>query len=161
MHGVPYAWIRFIHIASGIGFMAIHGASMVVLYVVRNETDRKRIENLMAFSAKTVLAMYVSLGTVVGSGLWLGFAVPGWFSQLWYWLALGLLALITLLMWLVARPFGKRVLAACEIRPSGVPRVSDEELSEILHSQKTNVITVMGVVGLGLVLYLMVFKPFV
>lgn len=139
--------------------MGIHGASIVVLYVIRNEVDRLRIESLLGFSSKTVTAMYISLGTVVGTGLWLGFAVPGFFSQLWYWLSLGLLALITLVMWLVARPFGKRILAACEIRPSGVPRKSDEELRQILRSQKTNVITAIGVIGLGAVLWLMVFKP--
>lgn len=139
--------------------MAIHGASMYVLYVVRNETDRKRIETLMGFSAKTVIPMYVTLLTVVGTGLWMAFVVTGWFGQVWYWLSLGLLALITALMWFVARPFGKRILAACEIRPTGVPRRSDEELGLILHSQRTNVITAMGIIGLGLILYLMVFKP--
>jgi uncharacterized membrane protein len=103
--------------------------------------------------------MYLSLGLVVGTGFWLGLVLPAWFSQPWYWLSLALLALTTVLMWFVARPFGKRVLAACEIRPSGVPRVSDEELSQILRSQRTNVITLIGVAGLGAVLYLMVFKP--
>lgn len=140
--------------------MGIHGASIVVLYVIRREIDRTRIESLMSFSAKTVVAMYVSLVAVVGTGLWLGFAAPGYFGQLWYWLSLISLALITLLMWLVARPFGKQILAACEIRPSGVPRKSDEELSLILRSQKTNVITAIGVIGIGWVLYLMVFRPF-
>ena len=157
--GVPYAWIRYLHLASGLAFMAIHGASMVVLYVIRSETDRKRIEVLMGFSATTVAPMYVSLLMVIGTGLWMAFVVTGWFSQPWYWLSLGVLILLTSLMWFVARPFGKRLLAACEIRPSGLPRRSDEELSLILHSQRTNVITIMGVIGLGLILYLMVFKP--
>ena len=156
---VSYPWIRFLHIASAIGFVGVHGASIVVLYAIRNESDRGRIESLLGFSARTVVAMYLSLGLVVGTGFWLGFVLPAWFSQPWYWLSLALLALTTVLMWFVARPFGKRVLAACEIRPSGVPRVSDEELSQILRSQRTNVITLIGVAGLGAVLYLMVFKP--
>jgi hypothetical protein len=156
---VPYSWIRYLHLASGLGFMAIHGASMVVLYVIRRETDRKRIEALMGLSAKTVLPMYVTLLAVVATGLWMAFAVTAWFSQAWYWLSIGTLAAITALMWFVARPFGKRILAACEIRPSGVPRRSDEELAQILHSQRTNVITAMGVIALGLILYMMVFKP--
>jgi hypothetical protein len=156
---VPYAWIRFLHIASAIGFMAIHGASVVVLYAVRNESDRGRIESLLGFSAKTVIAMYLSLVAVIGTGFWLGFVVPGYFSQPWYWLALGLLVLTTAFMWLVARPFGKRIRAACEMRSSGVPRISDEQLGQILRSQKTNVITAIGVIGLGVILYLMVFRP--
>jgi uncharacterized membrane protein len=156
---MPYAWIRFLHIASAIAFVGVHGASIVVLYVIRNESDRARIEAILGFSAKTVVSMYISLGLVVGTGFWLGFVVPGFFSQPWYWLSLATLALTTLLMWFVARPFGKRVLAACEIRPSGIPRVSDEELAQILRSQRTNVITFIGVAGLGAILYLMVFKP--
>ena len=150
---------RFLHIASGLGFMAIHGASMVVLYVIRRETDRSRIESLMGFSAKTVVPMYITLVAVIGTGLWLGFLAPGYYSQLWYWLSLGLLGLLALLMWLVARPFGKRILAACEIRPSGVPRKSDDELQLLLESQKTNVITAIGVIGLGFILWLMVYRP--
>lgn len=156
---VPYIWIRWLHIASGLGFMAIHGASMLVLYVIRHEADRKRIESLMSFSAKTVVPMYISLLAVIGTGLWLGFVVTGWMTQAWYWASFGLLLLITVLMFFVARPFGKRILAACEMRPTGVPRHSDAELKQILTSQRTNVITTMGVIGLGLILWMMVFKP--
>jgi hypothetical protein len=156
---VPYSWIRFFHIAAAFGFVGVHGASIVVLYAIRNESDRGRIESLLGFSAKTVIAMYLSLALVVGTGFWLGFVVPGFFSQPWYWLSLAVLTLTTVLMWFVARPFGKRILAACEIRPSGVPRVSDEELGQILRSQRTNLITLIGVAGLGALLYLMIFKP--
>jgi hypothetical protein len=156
---VLHQWIHFLHIASALGFVGVHGASIVVLYAIRNESDRGRIENLLGFSAKTVVAMYLSLALVVGTGFWAGFAEPEVFGQAWFWWSLAILALTTVLMWFVARPFGKRVLAACEIRPSGVPRVSDEELAQILRSQRTNLITLIGVGGLGIVLYLMIFQP--
>ena len=52
-------WIRFLHIFSAIAFVAIHGASIVVLYAIRKETDRQRIENLLGFSAGTAIAMYI------------------------------------------------------------------------------------------------------
>ena len=156
---MPYAWIRFFHIVSAVGFIAIHGASMVVLYAIRRERERSRIESLLGFSAKTVVSMYLSLLAVVGTGFWLAFVVPGYFGQAWYWLALGLLIVTTGFMWMVARPFGKRIRAACELRPSGVPRISDEELDQILRSQKTNVITAVGVIAFGVILYLMVFQP--
>ncbi len=156
---VPYPWIRFLHIASVIVFFAVHGASMVVLYMVRKETSRTRVESLLRFSAKTVVPMYIALAMVAGTGFWLGLVATAWMEQGWFWLSVGILVVVTALMWLVARPFGKRILAACEMRPSGIPRVSDEEFGEILNSQKTNVITAIGVVGFGLILYLMVFKP--
>jgi len=156
---VLHQWIHFLHIASALGFVGVHGASIVVLYAIRNESDRGRIENLLGFSAKTVVAMYLSLALVVGTGFWAGFAEPEVFGQAWFWWSLVILALTTVLMWFVARPFGKRVLAACEIRPSGVPRASDVELAQILRSQRTNLITLIGVGGLGTILYLMIFKP--
>jgi hypothetical protein len=40
-----------------------------------------------------------------------------------------------------------------------VPRISDEELGEVLGSAKAHLITAIGVVGLLAILYLMVFKP--
>lgn len=156
---MPYAWIRFLHLLSGFLFMAIHGASIIVLYAIRKEQDRSRIESLLGFSATTVVAMYASLVAIVVTGIWMGIEVTGWFQQPWYWTSLAVLLITALFMWAVARPFGKRIRAACELRPSGVPRVSDEELSEILASKKTNVITAVGVIGIVAVLYLMVFKP--
>ena len=156
---VPYRWIRFLHIATAIGFAGIHGASIVVLYAIRNERDRVRIEGILDFSSQTAVAMYISLAAVIGTGLWMGIEVTAWFSQPWYWWSLILLALTTVLMLLIAKPFTKRIRAACEIRPSGVPRVSDEELGEVLRSPRTHLITAIGVIGLVAVLYLMVFKP--
>ena len=156
---MPYAWIRFFHISSAIGFAAIHGASIVVLYAIRNERDRGRIESILSFSAKTVTTMYVSLAAVVGTGLWLGFEQTLFLRQPWYWLSLALLVVTSVLMWLVAKSFGERIRAACDIRPSGVPRVSDQELALILRYPRVHVITAIGVIGLGAILYLMVFRP--
>jgi hypothetical protein len=58
-----------------------------------------------------------------------------------------------------AKPYFARVKEACQMRPSGVPRISDEELGEVLGSAKAHLITAIGVVGLLAILYLMVFKP--
>ena len=156
---MPYRWIVYLHVFSAFVFIGVHGVSMTVLYAVRSDADRRRVEALMRFSARTVAPMYVSLALVVGTGLWMGFESTGWFTQTWYWSALVLLVVITALMWFVARPFGEKILAACQIRPSGVPRRSDEELADILGSKRTHVITAIGVVGLAVILVLMIFKP--
>ncbi len=156
---VSYQWIRFLHIASALGFVGIHGASIVVLYAIRNERDRDQIESLLGFSARTVIATYISLAAVVGTGLWLGFKATFFFSESWYWWALVVLALTSIVMWFLAKPFTRRLRAACEIRPSGIPRKSDEELDRLLRSPRSHIITAIGVGGLVAVLYLMVFQP--
>ena len=158
LQAVRYQWLKYFHIVSALGFVGIHGASMVVLYVVRGERDRKRIQDLLAFSSKTVMPMYLSLAGIVLTGVLLGFEVAA-FRRVWLWLSIGLLAVTGLLMWGVAKPFTARVRAACELRPSGVPRVSDEELGELLRSPRSHLITAIGIVGLAGILYLMLFRP--
>lgn len=156
---LSYQWLKYLHFAAVIGFVAVHGASITVLYVIRGERDRGRIENLLAFSAKTVIPMYASLVAVVLTGMFIGLKLPIFFRQTWFWLSIGLLAATSLLMLFVAKPFGVRVRAACELRPSGIPRVSDEELKKILGSPRTHAIMAIGVSGLAGILYLMVFQP--
>ena len=116
---MPYQWIRFLHIASAISFAGIHGASIVVLYAIRTDGDRRRIESILGFSAKTVTATYVSLVAVIATGLWLGFEVSTFLHQAWYWISLTLLAVTTLLMWFVAKPFAKRVRSPARSAPPG------------------------------------------
>lgn len=156
---MPYPWIRFLHIVTAIGFVGIHGASIVVLYAIRNERDRNRIEGILDFSAGTATAMYVSLVAVIGTGIWMGFVRTTLLRQGWYWWSLVLLVITSVLMWFIAKPFTKQIRAATEIRPSGVPRVSDEELAQTLRSPRAHLITAIGVIGLGAILYLMVFQP--
>ncbi len=81
------------------------------------------------------------------------------FSNWWIWVAIGILAVMIALMTAIAKPYFRRVKEACEVRPSGVPRVSDEELGQILRSSRAHVITAIGVIGLVAILYLMVFQP--
>lgn len=156
---MPYVWIKFFHIAAGVAFVGVHGTSIAVFYAIRNEEDRVRIDSMLGFSAKTVTAMYVSLAAVIGTGFWLGAARTRLFQQAWYWWSLALLALVAVLMWFVAKPFGVQVRAATEFRPSGTPRVSDEELAEILRSGRPHLISAIGVIGLLALLYLMVLQP--
>jgi hypothetical protein len=78
---------------------------------------------------------------------------------LWLWVSIGILVVTVALMTSVAAPYFKQITAACEVRPSGVPRKSDEELGALLHGSTTTLITAVGSIGLVAILYLMIFKP--
>ncbi len=156
---MSYFWLKYLHVAAALVFVGVHGASMVVFYVVRGETDRKRIQNLLAFSAKTVIPMYISMGLVVTTGVLAGRRI-GAFSRGWGWWSLILLAVISVLMWVLAKPIHRKIQAACEIRPSGVPRVADEDLVLVLKNPMTHVVTLIGTGGIAYMVYLMIFKPF-
>ena len=156
---MSYEWIRLLHVLAGVGFIATHGASMFVLHSIRAERSRQRIEAILDFTTRTTSATYVTLVAVVGTGAWLGFERSAFFRRGWYWWSLGLLVSTTIWMWFVARPFALKLRAACELRPSGVPRVSDQELAEIVGSGHANLIAAVGVAVTVLILGLMVIQP--
>jgi hypothetical protein len=153
-----FQWIKFLHIASALAFLAAHGVSMVVLFRIRGERDRKKILDLITLSGETTLPMYISLGAIVVTGVLAGLKIKA-FQHWWIWAAIGLLIAIVGLMTAVAKPYFNRVKAGCEVRPSGVPRVSDDELGEILGGPIPFIISAIGVIGLLAILYLMVFGP--
>ena len=156
---MSYFWLKYVHIAASFVFVGVHGVSMVVFYAIRRERDRKRIQDQLSLSAKTVIPMYVSMGLVVVTGILVGRQV-GAFRRGWGWWSIALLVLISVVMYVMTKPLHRRIQAACELRPSGVPRVSDEELVRVVRSPQVHLVTAIGIAGLGALVYLMVFKPF-
>lgn len=154
-----YRYWVFLHIAGVIAFMAIHGVSMFTLYRVRGlDLDRARIADAIAFSGTTTRPMYISLGVLVVAGFIAGLQGK-WLDDWWIWIAVVVLLVTTGLMTAIAAPYFRRITEACGVRPSGVPRTSDEELTAILKGPPANLITAIGAIGLLVILWLMIFKP--
>jgi hypothetical protein len=155
---MTFNWILLAHIASTFLFLSMHGVSMVVLYRIRRERDRERIMTLVTVSGATTLPMYISLGLIVVTGVLAALQLDA-FGHWWVWLAIVILVATIGLMTAVAKPYFAKVKQACQVRPTGVPRTSDQELGEILGGPTAHVITAIGVIGLLAILYLMVFTP--
>ena len=153
-----FNWVLYAHIASAFVFLAAHGVSMVVLYRIRSEGDRAKIMTLITLSGATTLPMYVALGAIVISGVLAALKLES-FGHWWVWVAITILVVTIGLMTAVAKPYFAKIKLACQVRPSGVPRTSDEELAEILRGPTAHVITAIGVIGLLAILYLMIFTP--
>jgi hypothetical protein len=113
---------------------------------------------MIGVSGQSILPMYISIGAVVIFGVLLWIKVYT-LSSYWIWLALVILIATIGLMTATAKPYFARVKEACQLRPSGVPRVSDEELGEVLNSSRAHLITAIGVIGLAAILFLMIRKP--
>jgi hypothetical protein len=156
---MAWQWWLFLHIAGVLAFVGAHGVSMVVLYRVRGERDRRRIAELIAFSGTTTRPMYIALGVLTLGGVGAGLTLH-LFSAWWLWISIIILLVTIGLMTALAKPYFRKITAACEVRPSGVPRVSDEELEQLLSSGEAHVITAIGGIGLLAILYLMLFRPF-
>ena len=155
---MAYTWWKFLHVVSVLAFVSLHGASMVVLFRLRKERDRRRIEDLISFSGTTVTPTYVSLGALLVTGIVTG--IQGhWFGDWWIWAAIAVLVVTSGLMGTLARPYFRKVSEACGVRPTGVPRKSDEELNQILRGPVFHLVYGTGFAGLLVILYLMIFKP--
>lgn len=155
-----YTWWKFLHVAGVIAFVMFHGVSMMVALQLRRERDRGRIATMTQLSGSSLRGMYVALLWLIVFGVIAG--IQGeWWNDGWFWISVGLLVVAIAEMSAVARPYYERVKEAIEVRPSGVPRRSDEELDEILRSPIGLWNTVFGIGVLAVIAWLMIFKPFV
>ena len=148
-----------LHILGVVAFVGAHGVSMFTLYRIRNlDLDRARIADAISFSGTTTRPMYVSLVVLVVAGFIAG--IQGdWINDWWIWIAVAVLLITAGSMTAIAAPYFRRITEACGVRPSGVPRTSDEELSALINGPTNTLISVTGMIGLLVILYLMIFKP--
>jgi uncharacterized membrane protein len=154
-----YSWWKFLHVAGVIAFVSFHGVSMVAALRVRKERDRVRIATVLQLSGSSLMGMYVSLAWLITFGVVAGIQGDFW-NDGWFWISIGLLVLAVAEMSAVGRPYYERLKEAVEVRPSGVPRRSDEELEEILSSPVALWNAVFGAAVLLAITWLMIFKPF-
>jgi hypothetical protein len=152
-------WLLLLHIASVLALLGTHGTSMAVLYGIRKERDRARIMAMVQLSGRTTVPMYISILLIVVFGSLLAFKFHMW-GETWLWVSIAILVATIVLMNVTAKPYFRKVKEACQLRPSGVPRISDEELGDVLTSPMAHVISLIGTLGLLSILYLMIFKPF-
>jgi hypothetical protein len=159
-----YTWFVFLHILAALGFVFAHGTTAFVAFRVRGEREPQRIAALLDLSNASVGLMYVSLLVLVMAGIAAG-VIGSWFGQLWVWAAIVVLVLVTVAMFAYAVPYYERVRLAVgqpgrRSRAEAAPHLPREELAGLLDSRRPEGISVIGGVGLALIIWLMVFKPF-
>ena len=154
-----YKYWVLLHLVGVLGLLGTHGVSIFALYRIRGLTpDRPKIAEAIAFSGTTVIPMYVALTVLLVGGI--GAALKGqYLREPWIEWSILILVLTLVSMYALAKPYFQRVTAACGIRSSGVPRVSDEELNELIRGPRAHVISAVGTIGLLVIVSLMVFKP--
>ena len=161
-----YPWVVFIHVAAAFLFVMGHGASMWTSDQIRRERDPARIRALLELSSRSLGLVYVSLVTLLIAGIAAGI-MGGYFSQGWIWASMIVLFAIIVLMYALASRYYAQVRQAVGMRSYGMPKdapeptpVSPEELALLVDTRRPDVIGLVGVIGLLIILWLMMFKPF-
>lgn len=161
-----YSWLVFLHIAGALGFMLAHGASASVAFALRREHNPERVRALLELSASSYGVMYLSLLVLLVSGIAAGF-LGGWWGRGWMWASLGLLIVIGVAMsvWGSRLYGGARKAAGLPYFENGKRHPPREpagaaEIEARLAMGNPLLLTAIGLGGLGVILWLMVFKPF-
>ena len=165
-----YTGIVFLHIAGVFAFLLADGTSASVALQLRRLSDapvnaeaRERLCALLDLSLGSAGLLYISLCLLLVTGIAGGFA-GHWWGRGWIWAALGVLVVTTALMYARGVTYFEQVRLALGL-PGRSPQTppapkSPEEIAALLKSPLPVEITAIGSLGLLVLLWLMVFKPF-
>lgn len=156
-----YQWLVFLHVLGVFGFLLAHGVSLFVGFRVQREKDIHAVRALLGLSASAVMWTSLSLLVLLIGGIGAGF-VGNWWSHGWIWAALGVFVMVWALMSIFSGPAFRRARMAVGFTG---PRTIDEsvvgdDLAVRLADLRPWLPTVIGGVGLVILLWLMVLKPF-
>jgi formate hydrogenlyase subunit 3/multisubunit Na+/H+ antiporter MnhD subunit len=160
-------WV-FVHLVGVFGFLLAHGVAAAVALSLRRERDPQKVRALLELSSWTLGAFYVSTLVLLAGGITAGF-LGHWWGEGWIWAALGVLVLMMGAMYGLASTYYRRVRQAVGLPASGRaprpgetagPQVQTLELEPLLRSSRPLLSVWVGIAGLLLILWLMVFKPF-
>ena len=158
-----YRWIVFTHVASVLAFMLAHGIHVTVMWAMRREPDPERA---MTFFNDLPVAtgLRILLALVVVSGAAAGF-LGSWWGSGWIWASLILLAVIAVAMWRYGGGYFGLVqgaaLAAIEARTTDPANPAPQAAYDAArYSWHTVGMSFLGLGGIAVILWLMMFKPF-
>ena len=161
-----YPWIVFVHVVAAFSFVLAHGVSMFVSDRVRREREPERIRAMLDISKATLPIMYGSLVILLLAGITAGM-VGGHFGRLWIWVALAILIAEVFAMYALASRYYAHVRTAAGLASGFGPRAAEvpaaaepQELERLLASRRPDVIGIVGSLGLIVIIWLMVVKPF-
>ena len=156
----------FIHVFFGFLYMLSHGVAFTTSYRLKYESDLKRIQAQLDLSKSSFALMYISLLVLLLAGIVLGF-LGLWWSSGWIWVSLGMLLMILVVMGVIASRHFHRIRKAVGMpyldRNKDHPAIepaSPEEIHSLLSSGRPHLLTLIGLGGWAIILFLMLFKPF-
>ncbi|MGZ6321921.1 MAG: hypothetical protein ACXWQR_21780 [Ktedonobacterales bacterium] len=157
-----YQWLVFLHVVGVFGFLLAHGASAMVSFRLRGERDVNAIRALLYLSSSALMVAFYSLIVLLVGGVGAGFA-GHWWSRGWIWTVLGVFVVV----WGLMSAFSGRTMRQARLavgftgpgRPMKEPG-TPEQIAAALAVTNPWLGLLTGGVGLLVILWLMMFKPF-
>ena len=161
-----YGWVVFGHVVAVILGLGAHGGSAFAMFRVRRETDRSRMAAILEVSSSSLIVASIGLLVAIVLGI-VAAVMGGHFSRFWPWAAIIVLVIVIGLMTPLAgipmnnlrRALGMTVQGDKKGDPARVPG-TDEEVATALARIRPELPSGIGVVGVGILTWLMEAKPF-
>jgi hypothetical protein len=146
-----YIWLKFLHLLGLGAFLVGHGISAGSSLVLRRPLPDLARAALLQLSIRAYAAAGPGLLLLVVTGVWMGFLGSFWRTG-WLWAAIIVLVATIVIMSANSVPYHKAREAAAKI-PMGA-------IEAELTKARPLVLAAVGGVGLLVLFFLMVFKPF-
>ena len=158
-----YQWIVFLHVFLAFTFMLAHGVSAAAMLCFRREADPERSLTFFNIVPQPTLIRVLTLLMGV-SGLSAAFLTQ-WWRQGWVWASFVVFLIISYVMYKYGGGYfgliegaANRLIEARKTNTDVADALKDfEEARNALHPK---VVSVVGIAGLAIILWLMRFKPF-
>ena len=153
-----YQWWVFVHLSGVFGLLVSHGASIALAFQLRRERDPARVETILQLSGNSIRAFYISL-IVLLVGAFAATTDGGLWGYGWIWASLVVLTILMVAMYFVARPYYHRIRFVAGAMAAGSTAVTPQQFDDLLRSRRGLATIWIGIAGLAIILYLMLFKP--
>jgi len=158
-----YNWLVFLHILFAFLFMLAHGAHAAAMLKFRGEPDPEKSMNFdNIFPTTTLLRVLTVLMGVPGL---IAALITPWWRQGWTWASLVIFLTISRIMFKYGAGYydiifgaAKRLIEAKKTNVS-LP-AAQKEYDEARNSPHAIIVSIVGIGGLAIILWLMRFKPF-
>ena len=156
-----YQWVVFLHVLAVFWFLLAHGVSLFVAFRVQREKDIHAIRALLGLSSSAAMASLIGLIVLLLAGVAAAF-MGNWWHAGWVWVSLAVFVLIWAAMSIFSGPAFRRArMAAGFTGPTTINEsIVSEKLPVTIAELRPWLPTIIGGVGLAIILWLMMLKPF-
>jgi hypothetical protein len=162
-----YRVLLFLHVSGAVAFLLFHGATASVMFAMKREHDPERLQALLTLRDRAEDWWRWPLMLNLATGIAMGF-MGRWWGQGWIWVSIGVFLAMSFAMsgigrlnidrvWHAIDPLGHASPVKSEAR--NPDPASQEELKVLLERGRPMLLTVIGMVGLAIILWMMIFKP--
>ena len=157
-----YNWVVYLHVLAVFVFLVQHAVDVLVTFKLRQQTEPEGIYATYSFMLNNnTRNLRITYLAIIATGAIAGVITP-WWRQGWMWTALGVMILI----WIIMSRLGPIYLTAVDtIAEEAMKNKADltaiEKFKNALKARREpEIMAITSVLGLLIILWLMMFKPF-